>query len=101
MYNLLELPKEWREPLYGNDPNFFLAFERDNEGMFDKKSNKFYKTGRYIKGLGNRWLKQNKIYVVTDEKNNKFKIKKLEIMQEWPELGIAEIKYLGKNKLER
>jgi len=75
MYNLLELPEEWREPLYGNDPNFFLAFEKDNKGMFDKNSDRFYTKGRYIKGLGNRWLKPNKIYVVTDEKNNKFRIK--------------------------
>uniref|UniRef100_A0A6C0IBA6 Uncharacterized protein n=1 Tax=viral metagenome TaxID=1070528 RepID=A0A6C0IBA6_9ZZZZ len=67
--------------------------------MFDKNSERFYTKGRYIKGLGNRWLKPNKIYVVTDEKNNKFKIKKLEIMQEWPELGIAEIKYLRNKKL--
>ena len=102
-YNLKTLPKEFRDPQYGNNPNYYLAFEKDNVGMFDEKNDTFYRTGRHITGLGSRWRNPNATFVVTDKNKHKFKIhsKNLEIMQSWPELGIAEIQYKGANKLTR
>jgi len=100
VYSLSALPKEWRDPRYANDSHYFLAYEKDNLGFFDEKSNKFYKTGRYVPGLGSR-VRRYAPLIVTDNKNRKIKLKQYEIMQSWPDIGIAEIKNTGSTKPTR
>lgn len=52
-------------------PNYFLAYENDNVGLFDESNNDYYITAKNRRGVNVRIFKPKMSLVVTDENDNK------------------------------
>lgn len=102
MYNLALLPKKYRDPQYANDPTYFLMLEKDNPGYYDEANNRYFRANDNPETMNN-WSRVRKPVelVVTDEKNNKFRIRKYEVWENWSDVGISSVRYLGKSKLAK
>jgi hypothetical protein len=99
-YNPKYIPKEFRDPISASVPYYFLAFEKDNPGLFDESNDTYYMTKRQkVKGKmeSTRVLKvwTPLVLVVRDKKNVKTTILG-QLMKGYPKQGVAEVKYSGK-----
>lgn len=95
-YNPKYIPKEYRDTVSAAVPYYFLAFEKDNPGLFDEGNDTYYMTKR-SKGVARRELKTwtPLVLVVRDKKNVKTTIMG-QLMKGYPKQGVAEVQYFGK-----
>ena len=95
-YNPKYIPKEYRDSVAAAVPYYFLAFEKDNPGLFDEGNDTYYMTKRR-KGVAHREMKTwtPLVLVVRDRKNVKTTILG-QVMKGYPKQGVAEVKYSGK-----
>lgn len=95
-YNPKYIPKEYRDSVAAAVPYYFLAFEKDNPGLFDEGNDMYYMTKRR-KGVAQRELKTwtPLVLVVRDKKNAKTTILG-QLMKGYPKQGVAEVRYSGK-----
>ena len=95
-YNPKYIPKEYRDSVAAAVPYYFLAFEKDNPGLFDEGNDTYYMTKRR-KGVTHREMKTwtPLVLVVRDRKNVKTTILG-QVMKGYPKQGVAEVKYSGK-----
>ena len=60
------------KPFYlWSHPDYFLAYESDNVGLFDESNNDYYITAKNKRGAKVRVFKPKMSLVVTDENDNK------------------------------